>query len=196
MDRKEAARTFDSAYVARIIAGVREDPEGIWARVIDSTWPRYHDQWCEQLRGEGSCTCNRRRVQARMAIMKSFYNLAAEEENPFPSCGPSPFRRVLRHPGGRPTKYSTALALRIGLLVVQGEQTIKSALKICGVCRASKKNWRKEHRFFDAMLRALDESRAGFPRKYSTIVFSPKMQRTARARRKRYVREKTGQLQA
>jgi transposase-like protein len=132
-----------------------------------------------------------------MALMKSFYNLAAaalgaEEEDPFPAFGP-PLKRCWRHPGGRPPKYTPELALRIGLLVTQGEQTIKAALKICGVCRASKKNWRKEHRLFDAMLLALEESRAVFPRKYSKSVISLKKERAARERRRRYVQGKAAQ---
>lgn len=206
MDRKEAASTYDSAYVAGLIAGVQEDPEGIRAHVTDSTFPRYHEEMCDLRRGRGPCTCNRRRVRAKMAMMKSFYNLAAaalgaEDEEAFPSFGPSPIKVRMTtwkqpHAGGRPTKYAPDLALRIGLLVMQGEQTIKAALKICGVCRASKKNWRKEHRLFDAMLLALEESRAVFPRKYGKVVISPKMQRAARTRRNRYVREKAGLLQA
>ena len=198
MDRKEAAKTYDSACVARIIAGVQEDPEGIRARVTDSTWPRYHDQWCDLRRGRGSCTCNRGCVRAKMSIVKSFYELAAEavcaeEEDPFPSFAPSPFKRAWRHLGGRPKKYTPMLAIRIGLLATWGGQSIESAVGICGVCRRSVHRWRKQYYLFDAMLRTLEASRAVFPRKYSKAVLSEKKARSARSRRKRYVRKKAAQ---
>jgi hypothetical protein len=131
-----------------------------------------------------------------MAIMKSFYNLAAaalgaEEEDPFPLFGP-PLRRYLRHPGGCPTKYAPELALRIGLLVTQGEQSIETALRICSVSRRSLKRWRKRHYLLDDLLKTLEMSRGVFPRRYWKVVLSPKKQRAARERRKRYVKQKTG----
>jgi hypothetical protein len=130
-----------------------------------------------------------------MAIIQSFYNLAAatlgaEEEEAFPSFGPSPFKRTWRHPGGRPTKYTPELAIRIGLLATWGGQSIESAVGMCGVCRLSIKRWRKRHYLFDAMLKTLEESRAVFPRKYSKAVLLPKKQRIARKRREHYVEQK------
>jgi transposase-like protein len=193
---QDAATKYDSAFVASIIAGVQGNPEEIRARVTDFEWPRYHVETCDLRKGRGPCTCNRRSVKAKMAIMKSFYNLAAaalsaEEENPFPAFGP-PLKRTLRHPGGRPTKYTPELALQIGLLVTQGEQTIETALRICGVSRRSLKRWRKRHYLLDDLLRTLEMSRGVFPRRYHKIVLSPKKQRAARARRKRYVKQKAG----
>src|SRR5208282_5634513 len=185
------------ACVARIIAGVQEDPEGIRARVTDSTWPRYHDQWCDLRRGRGPCSCNRRRVRAKMAIMTSIYALvetAIDEEEGLPvSPYPSPFKRPQRHPGGRPSKYTPELAIRIGLIATWGGQSIESAVGICGVCRRSIHRWRKHYFLFDAMLRTLEASRAVFPRKYSKRVLSEKKARAARSRRKRYVRKKAAQ---
>jgi hypothetical protein len=47
MDRKEAASTCNSAYVASLIDGVRENSEEVRARVTDFTFPRYHDETCD-----------------------------------------------------------------------------------------------------------------------------------------------------
>jgi hypothetical protein len=92
-------------------------------------------------------------------------------------------RRRLRHPGGRPTKYSHTLALRIGLLVVMGGQTVKTALEICRVSRYSLSRWRRDHYLLDSMLRKLEDSREAFPRRYCKRVLRHGKMRREKTRR-------------
>jgi len=167
-------------------------------KLRDFTYRLYHDHYCSPFR----CSCDPLRRRFRMYILNIFLRISEAardglDNSFFRSCGPSPIKsarlRRPRHPGGRPTKYSPVLVVRLGLLITVGGHTIESALPVCGVSCRSLKRWRKSHELLDELLYALEESRKAFPRHYRELVLSPRKQHAARARRERYVKQKATQ---
>jgi hypothetical protein len=184
MQRREAALKITPDYVARFMGGLLHDQD----ELKSFSYRLYHGPNCVPSR----CSCDPLRRRFRMDILNALLklSLAARDgtnDDPLPRGGPSPLKRARpRHPGGRLSKYSPELAVRLGLLVTMGSHSIESALAVCGVCRRSLKRWRRRHELLEDLLYTLEDSRAAFPRHYLDPDLSPKKRRSAGARRSTY----------
>jgi hypothetical protein len=77
-----------------------------------------------------------------------------------------------KHPGGRPTKYNSTLALYFGLLQINGRLSQAQALLFCGISLASIKRWKKIYPWFGQLIGAIYQGRQDFPHCFSERVLT------------------------
>ena len=115
--------------------------------------PRYalcHDNGCPLIAGTGSCTCSPNRVEARADLLALLARFVLDEATaiPYPSTQG-------RNRGGRPTKCSTSLALRLCLLQLLAGKSEDQALRLCGISLSTLKRWRRRHYYLDGLIVAI-----------------------------------------
>lgn len=133
-----------------------------------------HDPDCHQLDGVGRCTCDSRLVAFRCCILLSFYRIL--HHSGFISANvislSAAWLMLSRHPGGRPTKYGKAVAIKIGLLQLTDGKTLAEALEICGISYSTVKRWRKRYPLFNAMMFTIRKGRLFYPEAFSRRVLT------------------------
>jgi hypothetical protein len=67
------------------------------------------------------------------------------------------------HSGGRPTKYSASLAVKIGQLQVQHGLSLRETMELCSISRWSVWRWGKRYVWFGVLLNTIREARKRYP---------------------------------
>jgi len=139
----------------------------------------WHDSQCGLFKGQSHCSCDQDLVSARKGLIEILRKLKA---------GPPPFSCLdknieplfpekLLHRGGRPTKYTRKLAVRIGLLQLVGGFYLSDALRIVGVSRWSAWRWSRKYPVFGEMIGMIRQCRRRWPERFRGPVLHPRKRR-------------------